>query len=289
MRKQILIFITTVSLLLNVNVANAQDDILNTIIEIVSPVESAALIKQVGVSYNNQLLNNPAKYTAYQTDIKKALNLGIYSTDLGYATINEQNAEALSFLNAVKKTAEGISLKDGTNLGRFIDFNKILSLGANRQNLNKLLEETSNTFESMSLALERENRSDLAALILTGGWLETLHITCQVALTNPNQALDERVVQQKLILEKLMPVLSQFTGQSEYINGIYGDLSKLNQIYSKYTFGETASTSSTTTTEGGIEVLSVSGEADTSDVSLSKEDLQNISNLVSQIRAEVTR
>ncbi len=256
----------------------AQDPILNSIIEIVSPVEIPALIKELGIQYDKQLLNEPSNISAYTSPYKRALNLGIYSTDLGYANINEQPGDALAFLNSVKSTAESL------NIGEFIDFNKILSLAVNRDNLNKLLEETSITFENIARHLQTQNQTDLAALILTGGWIETAHIICQVARRLPdNRDLTDRIIQQKLILNQLIPVLKKYQ-RDPNTSSLVRDLESLSSLLDKYNFNTSGTVQTKAETIGGMEIVVVEDVQSSPDIIISPQEINQISGLVAKIR-----
>lgn len=255
----------------------AQDEILNSIIKTVSPVEVSAIIKQLGIKYDRSFLNAPDKVASYQSDFKKALNLGVYSTDLGYATINEQNNDALFYLNAVKRTADGLLL------GNFIDFNKILTLAANKNDLNKLLDETASTFENMSEYLDQNKKSNIAALILTGGWMETLFITCQVSKQVSNPELTSRIVEQKLILDQLLPVLRKYQSD-QGIKNLVNDLTGLEKLFSKYQF-MTDNGNVTVKEENGI--LVASSDNKTEEIKVTPQELQAITSLVLEIRSKI--
>ena len=70
-----------------------------------SPLETATLIKSAGAEYNEELLNKTANADNYTTIKKRALNLGIYTTDLSYASLFEQSQTSLNYMNASKKMA----------------------------------------------------------------------------------------------------------------------------------------------------------------------------------------
>ena len=50
-------------------------------------MEITMLIKEGGAVYDKQELNDHNNVSNYTTNFKKALNLGVYGTDLGYANI----------------------------------------------------------------------------------------------------------------------------------------------------------------------------------------------------------
>src|SRR4051812_43135641 len=56
-----------------------------------SPVETASLIKKTGVPYNKEYLNPVENLSKYNTISSRALNLGVYGTDLSMASIFEQS------------------------------------------------------------------------------------------------------------------------------------------------------------------------------------------------------
>jgi hypothetical protein len=92
------------------------------VFSIPSPIQTAFLLKEVGTTFQSSLLNSTDKASSYVTTQKKALNLGIYGADLGYATIYDQSQEAISYMAVSKKltTELGISgLYDEAQLKRF--------------------------------------------------------------------------------------------------------------------------------------------------------------------------
>ncbi len=191
-----------------------------------SPSEFSSLIKKVGIKFNAQLLNSPQNLVNYNTDYKKAINLGIYSTDLGYLNVYEKrDSIGFIYLQSIK------TLADKLEVGSFVDFGKITSY-AMVNNVNGLLAETSYSFDKINRFLVEQNKSHISALILIGGWLETLHLTCQAAKDYPNDLLDNRIAEQKIILEQLLPILNTYK-QGDQMNALYKDLMELNEFFKK--------------------------------------------------------
>ena len=83
--------------------------------QIPSPLEISVLLKESGKKYNVGYLNSADNLSKYNSNYKKALNLGIYGTDLGYTNIYEQNQDGLKYMTTIK------SLADGLNIGQFFD------------------------------------------------------------------------------------------------------------------------------------------------------------------------
>jgi hypothetical protein len=213
------------------------EEVMTDIIQQVpSPLEISYLLKDAGTSYDFEILNSPKNSPNYNSNFTKALNLGIYGTDLGYAKIYEENQDAILYLNSIKKLADDLSI------GQFFDFGSISRMAANSSNFDSLLLITTQNFNEINSYLQQNQRSNLSVLILAGGWLEALHVTCQVAQKNPdNKKLIEKIGEQKIILDNIKLMLAFFTHDpniAEFHKSIL-DLEKaFAQIEITYTYVE---------------------------------------------------
>ncbi len=283
--KKLLFTLATLACMFVAKNAQAQDEkVLASILKMVSPVEVSELIRTQGIAYNASILHKADKAPKYLTDLKQALNLGIYSTDLGYATINKQNKDALTYMTTVKGIAEALKV------GQFINTGRIMQLAMNKNDLNKLLDETATTFENISDHLEGQKKSNLAALMLTGGWLEMLSITCEVANTKPSPELSERIISQKLILDQLLDVLKPHA-TDKYTKNLFAQMGGLKTIFDAYKLEANNGTSTTKVVKDpitGVETLETTTDGNTKDVNLSADDIKKILGKVKEIRKEIT-
>lgn len=204
------------------------EEVIGDIIQqIPSPLEISVLIKEAGNNYNNDFLNSPRNISKYNSNYKKALNLGIYGTDLGYSNIYNQNQDALFYLDAIRELANGLSI------GQFFDFGTIKRLATNSSNLDSLLLITTQNFNNINSYLQDQRRSNLSILLLAGGWLEALHILCEVAdKNNQSTTLKEKIGEQKIILDNIKLLLDFYKNTDPNINDFYNEIMKLDAIYS---------------------------------------------------------
>ncbi len=207
--------------------------------QIPSPLEISVLLKESGKKYNVNYLNNPDNLSKYNSNYKKALNLGIYGTDLGYTNIYEQNQDGIKYISSIKELA------DGLNIGQFFDIETIGKLATNSKNLDSLLLITTQNFNSINHYLQTQSRANLSVLLLTGGWLEALHITCEVATANPsNKELQEKIGEQKIILENIMLLLSFYKDSDQNMASLLTDMEELKKVFDKvnitYTYKESS-------------------------------------------------
>jgi hypothetical protein len=143
---------------------------------------------------------------------------------------------------------------------------------------------TTQNFNDINSYLQTQNRSNLSVLLLTGGWLEALHITGEVAAINPeNQDLRETIGSQKIILENIMLLLSFYKDSDQTMASLLNDLEPLKKAYDKvnitYTYKE-----STFEIKDGVMVIK---DNSTSKIDITNEDLSSIKNITSSIRNKI--
>ncbi|HLT72730.1 MAG TPA: hypothetical protein VKZ75_08770, partial [Cyclobacteriaceae bacterium] len=220
----------------------------------------------------------PNNLSKYNTNYKRALNLGVYGTDLGYTNIYEQNQDGLKYISSIK------TLADGLNIGQFFDVETIGRLAANSRNLDSLLLITTQNFNSINAYLQSQNRANLSVLLLTGGWIEALHIVCAVAQNNlDNQQLRETIGGQKIILENIILLLSFYKDQDENMASLLTDLEALKRAYDNvkitYIYKE-----STFEVVDGVMVIK---DNSSSSIDITSEDITKIGNLTDSIRNKI--
>ncbi len=252
-------------------------DVIKGIIEsIPNPIEISFLIKDMGVKYNPAILNSTDKVSSYNTEYKKALNLGVYSTDLGYANIYSQSQDAIGFLTGVKDMA------DGLNIGKFFDFETIKQLASSSDNMNELLQETTMNLQKMNDYLQKEDRTDATVLILAGAWIEAVYLTTNVAKEQRNKELEIRIAEQKVTLDQLLLLLGHYES-SPKMRTLRENLSDLDKIYSKidvkYIKGE-----SKEVIENGILTIQ---QTEIPEITMTTQDLDNIYAKIVEIRNSI--
>ncbi|MGD1842596.1 MAG: hypothetical protein ACFB0B_17135 [Thermonemataceae bacterium] len=257
--------------------AKLSPDVIKGIIEsIPNPIEISFLIKETGLKYDPTILNSIDKISDYNTDYRKALNLGVYSTDLGYANIYGQSQDAINFLQGVKEMA------DGLNIGKFFDYETIKTLASNSDKLDELIQETTTNLERMNEYLQQEDRSDMTVLILTGAWVEAVYLTTSVAQKQSNDQLNIRIAEQKVTLDQLSLLLGHYE-TSPKMKKLKAELEELDQAYKnidvKYEKGE-----SKEVIEDGILTIQ---QTEVPVINMTQEDLDNIYQKISDIRSQI--
>lgn len=201
------------------------DNLIGQIIQsIPSPIEISFIIKDVSDLYNKRNLNDYESVEKYDTQFKKALNLGIYGTDMGYANIYSKTQDALKYLSAVRDLANGLSI------GQFFDYNTIKKLAENANQLDSLLAITQSNMEDINYHLRQQKRESLSILLIVGGWVEATYLTISVYKQTRSELLMEKIGEQKVVLDQILLVLDIYRTRPDFPE-LIADLKEMEKIY----------------------------------------------------------
>ena len=239
-------------------------------------MEISVLLKESGSKYNGALLNQSDNLPKYNNNYKKALNLGVYGTDLGYTNIYGQNQDGIKYISTIK------SLADELNIGQFFDIETIGRLATNSKNLDSLLLITTLNFNHINHYLQSQGRDNLSVLLLTGGWLEAMQITCQVAAKKPSKELFEKIGEQKIILEQIL-LLFSFYKDDTNMAGLLKDLELLKAAYEKVSINYTYKESSMEIVNG----VAVIKDNSTTTIDITEQNVEEIRTITNSIRIRI--
>lgn len=167
-----------------------------------SPYQVAHLLKNNGVPFNESIISKTEHAKQYTTTFKQALNLGVFGTDLSYLNIYDRTPQSVAYLGVIKKLAE--------ELGLIAVFDEKFFTGVER-NMNckdSLLTLLSRSYSKADSYLRESDRTDMGALILAGGWTESIFILSKIAKSTSNRELINRLGEQKHPLDNLIEVLT---------------------------------------------------------------------------------
>ena len=198
-----------------------------------SPLETAMLIKNAGAEYNETLMNPTTNTARYITSKSKALNLGIYSTDLSYASLYDQNQATLNYIEAAKEMADGLNILDA------IDEGTVTRLEEQINNRDAIIDIISETLMNSSSFLKENDMEGTASVILVGGWIEGLYIATNLVDENnlEGSKLVERIIDQKLSLDIMVSLLESSPEDAD-AQAVLQDVQALKIIFDKITIDQ---------------------------------------------------
>ncbi|WP_026474318.1 hypothetical protein [Alkaliflexus imshenetskii] len=253
------------------------EEIMNEVIgNISSPVEMANLFKTSGVDFTQRILNNPDNVSRYETSFKRALNLGVFSADLGYINTFDKNNIVVSYLLAVK------TLADGIRVGQFFDFNALRRMASSSTNLDSLMEMSVTSFNRMDSYLREQNRSNVSTLIVTGAWIEGLYIASSVVRESGNKDLSIRIAEQKDIINILEIILSNYAAEPNFAD-LVADIRELKEAYAPIRITRELGEPQRIEKDGVLIFI----QDEISTVHYSEETLNNIMDIIEKIRTKI--
>ena len=187
------------------------------------------LIEESKLEYDPDLLNNPTSVNNYALEAVKAVNLGIYGSDLSISSSFNQTQESMLFLKCVNVLA--------TQLGVSAAFDQQIfeRIDANESNKDSVIEIVTGAFKRVDEILKMNNRPATAAVILSGCWIEGLYVSCKLAQNTEAQAIVKTIIAQKESLKNLIVMLENVTLEenSKFI------LADLQGLYKSFEIAET--------------------------------------------------
>jgi hypothetical protein len=176
-----------------------------TFFQVPSPGEMLTFIKMVGGPNNKKIsfLNPPSNEKNYIDLKSKSLNFGIYSCDLSYCSIFEIGSESLKYFKTVKVMGDQIGVSTA------IKPEVLKRLEANISKPDSLALITDDVYFDSFEALEDSKQGPTLALVVAGGWIESIYIAINLAKFEAGSPMVERLADQKYTLENLMEFLKK--------------------------------------------------------------------------------
>ncbi len=203
------------------------------IFSIPSPLQMVSLIKSQDNVFNESVLTNAGKVENFTTTFQRAINMGVYGADLGYAAIYEKNLQAVSYLNSIEKLSKDLGISgafDKDLVDRFIE---------NGNNQDSILVIVSEGYRKGDQYLKDNEQHDVASLILTGGWIESMFFATISFEKTKDQEIANRIGEQKTALKTIIDLLADFNTEGTYTE-LIADLKDVqvdfDQIKFNYTF-----------------------------------------------------
>ena len=239
-----------------------------------SPVEIANLLQMLEVPFSQEYLAASIDANKESTNFNKAMKLGILGADLGYLNMYEKTGSSLDVLSSIRKLSEDLKV------GQFFDFEIIKRLSQNKSNLDSLLFISIESYEQIDTYLRNNDRGQLSALMIIGVWIEGQYLATQVVSKFPDKMLQDRIGEQKIILNDLIMLIAPYCNKSTEFNDLCRDLQSLKDTYRDvritYTQGEPVASEK----DGGLVIT----QTETSVVDMSSDRLNSIVKLTSDIR-----
>jgi hypothetical protein len=236
-----------------------------------SPMEMSSLIKDMGYQYDAKMLNSPENVSKYTGEVKQAVNLGIYGADLSFASMFDQKQESMNYLAAAQKLSRELGV-DGALQDEIIE-----RLNSNQDSRDSLLKIVSEAYGDLNGYLKENDRIEISALVVAGGWLEALYLSTAYS-AGDNDVVKNRIAEQKYSLNNLIDYFNRFEGKDKLAE------MKADLLVLKALFDEVSAQSGKTEVKKESDGLVVIGNSGS--VVMNDETLKKIATKVKEIRSK---
>ncbi|MCQ2203009.1 MAG: hypothetical protein MJZ15_01055 [Bacteroidales bacterium] len=215
----------------NDNAVITKENVAEEVRDFVYPLPTAFqitdMLNEIGADYMLTLCNDDAAVDKYLTESKRAINLGVYSADVCYASTYNQHQTVMVYMEAIKK------LIDDLDMTQAVDPELPSKIENNENNKDELTNLITDSFYDAYDYLNKNERGPVSLLIVAGSWTEGLYLATHISeYTFNNKEMVKIVMSQKEPLMKLVELLNKYKGV-ENIDNMLADLAPLHAIFSQ--------------------------------------------------------
>jgi len=194
-----------------------------------SHVEMIRLVKGANIEFDRNIMNEPNLVANYNSVNSQAFNLGVYGTDLAYISIFEQTQEVLNYFSAIKTLADDLGVSNVINDKNIQRFERSI------EDQDSLIVFISEIFYSIDETLNESDRGYVSAEVVTGGWIEAMHIMSQNSLKMEGankEGLKKIISDQRHSLDNINELVRIYNNDGK-LERLLKDLEELDALFDK--------------------------------------------------------
>lgn len=193
------------------------------------PVDLFISLYEANAPFKKEIMHSIDLVSNYNTTLEKAINFGIYASDLAYATVNSQTRETYIYFATAKILAADLGFQSG------YDIITIERIENNMNNNDSLFYIIDDAYWQAFNHLVEENNKEVLAMIIFGGWLESVHIALHsVENYKENDLVATRILDQVFLLENLIGFIESVPEtENSGLHEIHEKLMDLRTVFDK--------------------------------------------------------
>ena len=174
----------------------------SSIYQMPTPNELFAIVRQLNGKGQKSAMSAAPKADRFATLSGRALNFGVYATDMVYASNFKLTSEVVRYYLACKDLGGQLGLANAFNSDVQQRLEKNLTHGDSLDVL------ANDAYYNAYQKLQAEQMGPTLALVLAGGWVESMHLVmAQLNGFDENSPLLARIAEQKVSLEQLIDMM----------------------------------------------------------------------------------
>ncbi len=236
-----------------------------------SPLQIASIFKKAGLKFYPNVANpaeNASKYNAGK--ISQALNLGVYSADLSYCTLNKQSQESKNYMKASRDLATQLGLEKVFSTDNLAErFEK--NMGSDDSLASIISEMQMQT----DMILEEHEQTYVSATVFAGAWIESMYIGGKVFEKSREKNVSFRLVEQMSIADNIIRALKSHEKKDPALSVVIADMSAIREVFRNF---------------AGIKALAQNKEdIDYSKIDISDAEINGLIKKIDEVRAKIVK
>lgn len=240
-----------------------------------TPEEMFRFINQDEVSYDFSILNPPENAKKYLDTRSKALNLGIYASDLAFTTLAGKSSEASEYFETI------YSLTVDLRISSALEKELVKRIRKNLDNVDSLLMISRESYFDIVDYLVEYNKEMTLSIISVGAYIEAFYIALNtVEEYEADNKEIQRIAEQKYAFENLVYFIYRFKDQPNMAQ-IVSYVDEINTIFDKFE-KENVSKSTVLKNQDGNLVFEGGNE-----ISITEDQFKELKEKINTIRQEI--
>ncbi len=196
---------------------------------------AAMLIDNSNLEFNSELLNSPDNVDKYTSNISKALNLGIYTADLTYASYFEQTQISRNYFSVTKDISKELGIINS------VDEKHLKMMSETKIDKEKMMQIINESFMNTDAYLLENDRQGIMTMILIGGWIEAEYIAISSSEGSRTKypELYGKLIDQSISVELMMKMFEDIEDENSKFSELKKDIKIINDAYHKLLTDET--------------------------------------------------
>lgn len=204
-------------------------------------VDVYKFLKTKNIPFRKELVHSLDVKDKYFTEVERALVLGVYTSDLAYATIYEKSQEAVDYFAVAIDLAYKLNIDEGyekESLDKAYD---------NIDNNDTLSYIASQAYLKTCKVLEGNKSENILPYVVLASWVESLYILCKSAeSSSPEDGVFNEICNHKKHLNSLLKYLNDIISEEnltsmDEMKDIITELEALKNDFNKINLEETIS------------------------------------------------
>lgn len=198
--------------------------------QVPTPGEMFHLLEEVGATPDASLIDAPEMADNQLGRKAQSLNLGIIVADFMYASSTGLDEETV--LNCL---AGAMKLGDELGLAEAFSGDMMDRITANASNKDSLDAMGDDTYFTLYSKLEAEGDGNVLALMLTGGFIESMYIaTNLVGSYKTDDPVIDRLADQRLTMDNLLKFMEKYEAEDEDVAAAIQEITPLYDLFYEF-------------------------------------------------------